>query len=178
MGDPVAEHRVGVTGIRRPRPREGRLEVVEALGRLCHQRADTQAAGRRDLGADVHDHEALHSPGVGAGEGDGHAPAHREPDERDAREPDRVDEGRQVARHRCHRVVAVGSRVRVAVTALVEDQNPVAGGERARLVVPGPGVTGDPVEQHHGGRRGGSPVQEVKLLAVQHERTVVVDARL
>ncbi len=178
MGDPVAEHRLGVAGIRRPRPRDGRREVVEALGRVRHQRADPQAPGRRDVRADVHDHQAVHASGVGAGEGDGHAPAHREPDEGEVPELDRVDEGRQVTGHRRHGVVAVGRRVRVAVAAGVECQDAVAGGERARLVVPGAGVARDPVEEHDRGGGGGAPVQEMKPLTMQHERSIVVDTGL
>jgi len=115
---------------------------------------------------------------VAAGEGDGHAPAHREPDDREVPEPERVGEGREVGRHRRHGVVAVGRRIRIAVTALVEREDAVARGEGARLVVPGAGVAGDPVEQHDRGRRGVSPFGVVKPLAVQRERSIVVDTEL
>ena len=61
------------------------------------------------------------------------------------------------------------------MAAGVECQDAVAGGERARLVVPGAGVARDPVEEHDRGGGGGAPVQEMKPLTMQHERSIVVD---
>jgi len=39
-------------------------------------------------------------------------------------------------------------------------------------------VAGDPVEQHDRGRRGVSPVQEMKPRSVNDERSIVVNTEL
>src|SRR5439155_3919947 len=90
----------------------------------------------------------------------------------DACQAERVDDRRDVAGQRRERVVAVGWGGGVAVAALIEGEDPKATGERGRLVVPRPRVTGDAVKEEHRRALGGSPFGQVEALTVHRQRPI------
>jgi hypothetical protein len=100
------------------------------------------------------------------GEGERVDPAHRQTEEGEAVQPERVGERFDVGDHRPGPVE--GSPVAVAVTALVQRDDPPFG-DRLGQPAPGRGMTGEAVE-HEEGRRGvGAPRQVVETQARQRD---------
>ena len=154
------------------------VERLEALGRGGHEAADARPPPGRDLRPDVHDDEALDAVRVAAGVVHRHAPAERERHQAEAAKAEGVDEGLEVAEQRRVGVVAVGRRVGVAVTTLVEHDDVEAAGQQAGLVVPRAGVAGDAMEEDHRRRRRRAPLGVMEALAVQDDGPVGVHARI
>ena len=142
------------------------LLALDPLGRIRHHAAHPLQARERDVGADVHDDQALQTPRVGGRVLDRDAPAHGVPEQGEPVELEAPREGGHVVGHRGHPVVVVGRGVAVAVAPLIEREHAPAGHEALGQVVPDARVAGDPVEQDDGRRVRRPPVEIVQGDAV------------
>ena len=105
-----------------------------------------------DVRADVDDDQPLDALGMHAGEADGYAPAHGQPEEQEAAEPEVIRQPLDVGGHGADRVVGARGPLAIAVAPLVQRDHAVARLERAGQMVPGTGVARDAVQQHERAR--------------------------
>jgi hypothetical protein len=127
-------------------------------------RHDALCAGGGDLGSDVEDDESVDPVGMGGREEVGVVAAHRQAHQDDPVQAERVEEAEDISDHQPAAVF--GRPVGVAVTALVERQDPVPVVEGSGRVVPRVGVAAEPVEHHQ--RRGvPAPVEVVERQTVE-----------